>query len=331
MNHTNRPPLLLLVCAWGRFWIPAQQLRAALKLNILILTFWVVSIASIATAQQVTLESLLSEMVDRATIARFPAPAYTCKQFSSYDRQSTVPNPEDGKIEGRWCGGWFANRDFSNFLREETNEGRKEYVLLDTEGPGAVVRFWNTRGGHAWNYEGIFRIYLDDAPEPVIEMDAKELIGGDGLVGSPFSYLASDEKTEERKRGRNFFLPIPYAKRCKITLDFFSPHGLGWALWYYAINYRTYEAGTKVETFTLDQLEKARPLLTETAKTLSTPSWSATQNNTEEVPAIELPPGEVFEKSLTGPLAIRRLSLSLEADDRWQALRSVVLECQRAR
>src|SRR5579862_9876851 len=43
------------------------------------------SVCSSARAgDPVTFESLLREMVDRDAIARFPEPAYTCKQFSSY-------------------------------------------------------------------------------------------------------------------------------------------------------------------------------------------------------------------------------------------------------
>jgi hypothetical protein len=38
------------------------------------------------THKRITLETLLMEMADRETLARFPYPAYTLKQFSSYDR-----------------------------------------------------------------------------------------------------------------------------------------------------------------------------------------------------------------------------------------------------
>ena len=42
-------------------------------------------------APPITLNTLLQEMVDRDAVARWPAPAYTCKQASSYDRQRTGP------------------------------------------------------------------------------------------------------------------------------------------------------------------------------------------------------------------------------------------------
>ena len=82
----------------------------------------------------ITFDSLLREMADRDALARLPQPAYTCRQFSSYERKSV--SPDDAK-------GWFANHDWSHFLREETNGGRKEWVMMDAQGPGCVVRMWS--------------------------------------------------------------------------------------------------------------------------------------------------------------------------------------------
>ena len=87
-----------------------------------------------AASSTITLELLLEEMVQRDGIARLPNPAYTCKQASSYDRHSTEPGSPT----------WWANADRSYFVRIEENQGRKEHVLMDVDGPGAVVRFWAT-------------------------------------------------------------------------------------------------------------------------------------------------------------------------------------------
>ena len=87
--------------------------------------------------REVTLESLLLEMVDRDRMARYPSPEYTSRQFSSYDRASTSPGEP----------GWYANADRSMFIREEMIGRRKEYVMFDTSGPGAVVRIWMTFAG----------------------------------------------------------------------------------------------------------------------------------------------------------------------------------------
>ncbi len=75
--------------------------------------------------------SLLDQMTDLAGLASFPNPSYTCKQFSSYDRKAKSPDQD-----------WFANGDAGQYLRVEDRSGRKEYVMMDAKGPGAVVRIW---------------------------------------------------------------------------------------------------------------------------------------------------------------------------------------------
>ncbi|MBW8042471.1 MAG: hypothetical protein FVQ85_21095 [Planctomycetes bacterium] len=100
--------------------------------------------APAAESDTITFESLLEEMVNRDSIARLPRPAYTCRQFSSYDRNSTEPGSPT----------WWANWDRSYFVRIEDNNGRKEHVLMDADGPEAVVRFWATwhESGHSPRY-----------------------------------------------------------------------------------------------------------------------------------------------------------------------------------
>ena len=87
--------------------------------------------------EPVSIESLLHEMVDRDSVARFPERNYRLRQHSSYNRASRTP--EEAK-------GWFTNNDFNkkpgdrNFIRIEEKIGKKEWVLMDHEGPGAIVR-----------------------------------------------------------------------------------------------------------------------------------------------------------------------------------------------
>ena len=59
-------------------------------------------------SRKVTMESLLNEMTDREVLTRLPEQPYTLKQFSSYDRKSTGPDVP----------GWFANEDYTLFIRE---------------------------------------------------------------------------------------------------------------------------------------------------------------------------------------------------------------------
>ena len=72
----------------------------------------------------VTLAALLAELTNTAAIARWPQPAFTCRQASSYDREQVAPDQP----------GWFANRDCSQFIRAEEHQGRKEQVMLDAFG-----------------------------------------------------------------------------------------------------------------------------------------------------------------------------------------------------
>ena len=117
------------------------------------------------TAQEpVSIKSLLGEMVDRTEKARFPSPRFTCKQFSSYDRLTT----EKGKP------GWFGNWDRTQFIAVEQNDGRREFVMMDAKGPGAIVRFWMTFAGENCG-QGTLRIYIDDMQAPVIE-DRKSVV-----------------------------------------------------------------------------------------------------------------------------------------------------------
>jgi len=278
------------------------------------------ALAAPAGAEPVSLKTLLEEMVDRGRLARFPAPAYVCRQASSYDRDTVAPDQP----------GWFANWDRSQFVRREENAGRQEWVLLDADGPGAVVRFWGTwhgpRGGPFSN--GTMRVYLDGRPEPAIQGPIADLISGRALVAPPLSESVSPETPYER-RGHNLYLPIPYAEHCKITYqsDKLTDVGgkQGEAL-YYQINYRTYEPGTDAVTFSRDQLREHKSLLARVGERLVESGQDPTMPS-GRITEIEghLAPGGKRPLELEGPAALRELTLKLAADDLEQALRSTVL------
>ncbi len=268
-----------------------------------------------SAASEVSLNSLLIEMVDRSELTRQCSPQYVAKAATSYDRASKVNNPADGlyiEKKGRdWGKGWFANRDFKQFVRVEENNGRTENVLMDDQGPGAIVRWWATA-----NNDGIIRIYLDGAETPVIEMKPAELVGGDKLTFYPFSFKASDDKTNPDWRGHDLYLPIPYQKSCKVTWE-----GGGS---YYQIGYRKYAAGTKVRTFTMAQLKDAEGLMKQVAATLTekNPKVSGEVVSRSD---ITLAPEQSTTLTLEGEKAITRFLLQLKADDYKQALRSTVV------
>lgn len=254
-------------------------------------------------AQTVSLASLLDEMTDRAAITKFPN--YSCKQASSYDR--AAKSPDDN---------WFANGDASQFLREEKNGDRTEWVLMEAEGPGAIVRWWIT-GPH---YKNSFYIYIDGAAEPSFSGNIGDIVGGTALAEAPLS--------EETSRGRNLYLPIPYAKSIKITCDRMEEQNN----LYYQINYRTYNDGVKVESLTPEILRAQKDKIAATNELLLNPEktvagWDglrevqgfARRISSEQIEGL-------FEKhSVYGPGAITEISVKLTASDVVQATRSVVL------
>ena len=77
------------------------------------------------------------------------------------------------------------------------------------------------------------------------------------MAGGPISQGVSPQ-TEYAQRGHNLYLPIPYAKHCKVTYSTDVPVDRGaheGEALYYQINYRTYDKGVEVESFTMDRLK----------------------------------------------------------------------------
>lgn len=259
----------------------------------------VLLVCPFSAAETITTESLLGEMTDLERLARMPAPAYTCKQFSSWDREST--GPQD-------LATWFANRDAGQFLRVEEKDGRKEWVMADVDGPGAIVRIWSA------NPTGTVRIYLDGGDKPAIECPMEELLGG------KFPGLTARSISGEYSRGWNLYFPIPYARHMKATCD--------QEKFYYHINYRTYAPGTDVQTFTLAELKRLSDRIDQTAAALAAPKAAAEPPAGSKVHeyAVELAADE--EKplvELTGSSAIAGFRIQPSAGNLPAAVRGVVL------
>jgi hypothetical protein len=65
-------------------------------------------------------------MTDRDAVARRPETAYVCKQSGSHDRRKVAPSDPEGRR---------SNADYGQIIRVEVNEGRKEWVILEDQGP----------------------------------------------------------------------------------------------------------------------------------------------------------------------------------------------------
>lgn len=268
----------------------------------------------------VTLESLLREMVDRERLARRPDPACVCAEASSYDRATVAPDKP----------GWYANADRSNFLRTDVVDGRSEHVLVDLHGPGAIVRVWGTWSGADGQpfANGTLRVYLDGADAPAIAGPIRDLLSGGALVGPPLSQSVPPGAAPET-RGHDLYLPIPFARGCRISyetpapIEPGAPHG---EALYWSVTYRKYREGTPVESFSPAALERARPLVAEVQAALTAGCPDSAPDGDTQASHGQLAPGMTQEQVLRGPAAIRWLSVSTGASDGPQARRSTVLE-----
>ena len=262
--------------------------------------------------QVVSLHSLLQQMTNFSSEAKWQNPSYTMKQASSYDRRSVSPDKP----------GWFANGDFNQYIRTEQKGGHTEFVMMDAAGPGAIVRFWLT----ALFKDGKLRFYFNNEEKPAIEIDAYDLMKlsfdpGRALLNPHSSY---DPKG---KGGNTLYLPLPYQNHCKVTFEqtdtgkLKSPH-------YYQINYRTYESGTKVKTFTMSDVAAEKDLIKKTDATLwQPPAYTAGKKATltKSVDAN----AEASVDLSTGAAAIQTLTLKLATADKNNyetAWRSVILK-----
>ncbi|MBI5939826.1 MAG: DUF2961 domain-containing protein [Caulobacterales bacterium] len=254
-------------------------------------------------SEPISLAALLPEMTDLTRMAEFPSPAYTCKQFSSYDRASK--NPAGGHS-------WFANGDAGQYLRSETREGRTENVMMDAQGPGAIVRIWSA------DPKGTMRFYLDGAATPTFAAPWKDLLGGK-VAGLPTPIAGM------RARGWNLYLPLPYAKSCKVTIDEGGS--------YYHINYRTYPAGTAVTSFDAGQITANGAAIATIAEQLASPGkLNALPAGATTTPFnLTLAPGATATLgSLTGAQALRLLRLDWKpgTDSEEPALRSTTISME---
>lgn len=255
--------------------------------------------ACLASAQTVSTSSLLDEMLDRNAVTQVPN--YVCRQASSYDRAAKSPDEN-----------WFANADASQFIRVEQNGDREESVLMEAQGPGAIVRWWIT----APHYKNNFYVYIDGATEPTISGNVADVVGGEQLCGAPLS--------AERARGRNLYLPIPYAKSIKVTCDNMKEQGN----LYYQIDYRTYSNDTTVESFTKETYLTLKDKISATNKALLNPEISA---KTGEVQGYkrhidsETMEGLVDAFKVKGPGAIAEIAVKLSAENIPAATRNVAI------
>ncbi len=269
-----------------------------------------VLLSGICAGAEVTLESLLTEMIDYASVARWPQPEFTC-QASQQLRPRHRRAGQARLVRQQRPEPVHPHRDKSGPHREGDagrRRARLHRALLADHRPeqeGHAALLSRRRGGAGAGFP------------------AYDLLSGDLKIGPPLVQPHPGYRPDGNG-GNNFYLPIPYAKHCKITWE-----EAGQSSRYYQINYRTYAPGTAVQTFTRAALEAGPASAVERVnKALLAPpdepqgQTIAAENEiaTGGEHSLELPPG---------PAAVRRLELRVPASQLAspeRALRSLILQ-----
>lgn len=264
----------------------------------------------------ITTGSLIKELSDLARLVQFPEPAFRTVQFSSYDRRSKIPGGPD----------WFANSDgfgnepkpnFEKVLKEPDEEGIGEYLIADVRGPGAIVRLWSAA------ITGKIRLYIDGRPSPLYDGPAIDFFHRvyDGFPQAERLNMERFRKTVYQRDA--CYAPIPFTKGIRIvwTGDLKTLH-------FYQVQVRLYEPGTKVISFSPDDLAAYSDTIDQVTEALSDPDQNIPPRSKESPISFEsvLNPSEEKEiLSLDGPKALEILTVKLKAENMDKALRQTLL------
>lgn len=227
--------------------------------------------------------------------------------------------PDGGPMKGTIPQGYIRR---GNFL--PNTDG---HVLAEMNGPGCLVRFWSANPSEG----GGVRIYLDDAPEPVLTAPLQELLGGSwvkviaGQPHVPFPVPLAGA----RGQGWTLLFPLPYQKRCKVVVE--KPDLA------YQIMYRTYPGGTTIDTFSWDLWAAHRKLIEGLAAHLARRAGmepilpAQVKNLPLPIAAVALreatltPGAQVILRDFQGSGCLERVELRLSATQPTEALRGLLL------
>lgn len=242
-----------------------------------------------SSTAELTYVDIINRLTNLELLSTLPVNGEKCQQWSSYDRNSKID-----ETTGKYVA-WSANNDGAGIIREEF--GQK--VLAEINGPGIIWRIWaaSPQAGHV-------KILLDEDKRATIDLPFKSYFDGST---KPFNhgglcYVAA--------QGWNNYVPIPFAKNCKILAD--KDFGR-----YYHFTYSTYPKGTVLPTFKLDLSAKEMAALQKVNDFLETkcgtdPAGERT-GETTEVKTVEINAGEKASVvNLIGPRAITALRVKLD-------------------
>ena len=255
-----------------------------------------------AASPPADVNSLLDEMTALGGLARRARNPFRTCMVSSYDRRSKV-----AQVSSETPTGWYANHDWENYLGVEAGpSGHGEFVLLDADGPGAIVRIWSATPS------GTLRIYIDQAASPALEVPMDALLSGQITpFVSPFAGKTA--------KGGNLEFPLPFRKHVKVAWE-----GSGG---FYQVAYRKYsDPSTDLASFDFSEIDLPRldtvragmrvPALLDnstaneqTVLSTSSPEFSIAASPTgEEIVSLQVRP------NLVDPASLRGSVLSLRFD-----------------
>jgi hypothetical protein len=136
---------------------------------------------------------------------------YKLKNLRS--RAATAENPNAEVGEGGTAGGGRKGQP----CIWPVEEG-KTYTLLDTEGPGMIRHFWCTipPGQPLQLRNLILRMYWDGQEQPSVEVPLGDFFG---LAHGRQLEVASDLIQMQSGKGFNCWIPMPFRKHARITIE----------------------------------------------------------------------------------------------------------------
>lgn len=183
-------------------------------------------------------------------------------------------------------------KDKSEFLYRDSNG---EYVLFDAAGPGCLVRYWS-----ALVEDGTrIRFYFDGNTRPDLDLELQDL-----FTGQTYPWLVPLVGNPDTSSGGSFsYLPIPYAKACKVSLDR-APS-------FYQIE-ALQLSDDSVETFDLRRMESYRPAIEKAVAELQARSSFPPFEEGSSI-STRLLPGQTCKLlEMAGPAVITEIGLHLE-------------------
>lgn len=248
---------------------------------------WVWAGGAGVLGQTLSYLDLVQRLTDLEGLAVLPEPGEQCAQWSSYDRQSRYDDATEKYVA------WDANGDGEGHLGQDGDR----IVMAEMRGPGCIWRIWS-----AAPKEGHVRVYLDDAPEPAIDLPFRRYFD---RTAEPFTQPALVHTVAS---GWNNYTPIPYQKSCRIVAD------PGWGQYYQWV-YSTFPPRVRLPTFrqTLEAAERAALEAANRRLEVSGPFLPPTPGEQVEQRDLVIHAGaECVIQRTTGPAALRTLRLKFD-------------------